>query len=60
MPNNIRDNFRQYLISVFSIDFEKVFDEYFIIEKYCELFNKFIFYDFPENNNTNFNDILKV
>ena len=59
MPNNIRDNFRQYLISVFSIDFEKVFDEYFIIEKYCELFNKFIFYDFPENNNTIFNDILK-
>ena len=58
MQNNIRDNFRQYLINVFSLDFEKVFDELFIIKKYCELFNSFIFYDFPENNNTIFNYIL--
>ena len=53
--NNI---FRQYLINVFSLDFTQVFDEIFVIKKYCELFNNFIFYDFPENNNTIFNDIL--
>ena len=56
--NNLKENFRQYLLSFFSLDFEKVFDEYFVITKYCELFNNFIFYDFPENNNTIFNDIL--
>ena len=53
--NNI---FRQYLINIFSLDFSQVFDEIFVIKKYCELFNSFIFYDFPENNNTIFNDIL--
>ena len=53
--NNI---FRQYLINVFSLDFTQVFDEIFVIKKYCELFNNFIFYDFPENNNTIFNEIL--
>ena len=56
--NSTRDKFRQYLINIFSLDFEKVFDELFVIKKYCELFNNFIFYDFPENNNTIFNDIL--
>ena len=58
MNNNLKENFRQYLLSFFSLDFEKVFDEFFVITKYCELFNSFIFYDFPENNNTIFNDIL--
>ena len=53
-----RNNFRQYLLNVFSLDFQNVFDEIFIVKKYCELFNHFIFYDFPENNNTIFNDIL--
>ena len=53
-----RNNFRQYLLNVFSLDFQNVFDEIFIVKKYCELFNNFIFYDFPENNNTIFNDIL--
>ena len=53
--NNI---FRQYIINIFSLDFAQVFDEIFVIKKYCELFNSFIFYDFPENNNTIFNDIL--
>ena len=52
------DIFRQYLINIFSLDFAQVFDEIFVIKKYCELFNSFIFYDFPENNNTIFNDIL--
>ena len=56
--NSTRDKFRQYLINIFSLDFEKVFDEIFIIKKYCELFNNFIFYDFPENNNTIFDEIL--
>ena len=50
--------FRQYIINVFSLDFTQVFDEIFVIKKYCELFNNFIFYDFPENNNTIFNEIL--
>ena len=52
------DIFRQYLINIFSLDFAQVFDEIFVIKKYCELFNNFIFFDFPENNNTIFNDIL--
>ena len=52
------DIFRQYIINIFSLDFAQVFDEIFVIKKYCELFNNFIFYDFPENNNTIFNDIL--
>ena len=56
--NQTKDKFRQYLINIFSLDFEKVFDEIFIIKKYCELFNNFIFYDFPENNNTIFDEIL--
>ena len=59
LQNITKDNFRQYLINVFSLDFEKIFDEFFVIIKYCELFNNFIFYDFPENNDTIFNDILK-
>ena len=58
MQNNLKENFRQYLLSFFSFDFEKTFDEFFVVTKYCELFNSFIFYDFPENNNTIFNDIL--
>ena len=53
-----KNNFRQYLINVFSLNFEQVFDELFVVKKYCELFNHFIFFDFPENNNTIFDDIL--
>ena len=53
-----RNDFRQFLLNVFSLDFQNVFDEIFIIKKYCELFNNFIFYDFLENNNTIFNYIL--
>ena len=59
LKNSGKNNvFRQYLINIFSLDFSQVFDEIFVIKKYCELFNSFIFYDFPENNNTIFNDIL--
>ena len=58
LDNNTKNNFRQCLLSVFSLDFDKIFNELFVIKKYCELFNNFIFYDFPENNNTIFNDIL--
>ena len=58
LQKNTKDNFRQCLISMFSLDFKKVFDELFVVKKYCELFNSFIFYDFPENNNTIFNDII--
>ena len=58
MDNNTKNNFRQCLLSVFTLNFDKIFNELFVIKKYCELFNNFIFYDFPENNNTIFNDIF--
>ena len=58
MTNNTRNNFRQSLFKVFNCNFEKILAEYFIMNNYCLLFNNFIFYDFPENNNTIFNDIL--
>ncbi len=58
MSKEIKDSFRQSLLSIFNADFEKIFNESFVTNKYCVLFNKFIFYDFPENNNTIFNDII--
>ena len=58
MSNETKNNFRQTFINVFKSNFEVIFSEQFIVKKYSLLFNKFIFYDFPENNNTIFNDIL--
>ena len=58
MSNNTKNNFRQSLLNIFNSDFEKIFNESFVTNKYCLLFNKFIFYDYPENNNTIFNDII--
>ena len=58
MSKATKDSFRQSLLNIFNSNFEKIFDEPFVINKYCVLFNKFIFYDFPENNNTIFNDIF--
>ena len=50
--------FRQSLFNMFNSNFEIIFSESFVMNRYCLLFNKFIFYDFPENNNSIFNDIL--
>ena len=58
MNNETKNNFRQYLFNMFNINFETIFSETFVMNRYCLLFNKFIFYDFPENNNSIFNDIL--
>ena len=58
MTKVIRDKFRQSLLNLFNYNIEIILKESFIINKYCLLFNNFIFYDFPENNNTIFNDIL--
>ena len=58
MTNNTKNNFRQSLLNIFNSNFEKIFNESFVTNKYCLLFNKFIFYDYPENNNTIFNDII--
>ena len=58
MANETKNNFRQFLLQMFNLDFDKLFKEYYIMQRYCLLFNKFIFYDFPENNNSIFNDIL--
>ena len=58
MSKATKDSFRQSLLNIFNSNFEKIFDEPFVTNKYCVLFNKFIFYDFPENNNTIFNDIF--
>ena len=56
MSKETRDKFRHALLNMFN--YEKIFTESFIVNKYCSLFNNFIFYDFPENNNSIFNDIL--
>lgn len=56
MSKETRDKFRQALLNMFN--YEKIFNESFIVNKYCTLFNNFIYYDFPENNNSIFNDIL--
>ena len=56
MTTLTRDKLRQAILNMFN--YEKVFSAPFIINKYCFLFNNFIFYDFPENNNSIFNDIL--
>lgn len=56
MSKETRDKFRQALLKMFN--YEKIFTESFIVNKYCTLFNNFIYYDFPENNNSIFNDIL--
>ena len=56
MSKETRDKFRQALLNMFN--YEKIFKESFIVNKYCTLFNNFIYYDFPENNNSIFNDIL--
>ena len=58
MTNETRNKFRQYLLNMFDSDFEKIFKESFVMNRYCILFNKFIFYDFPENDNSIFNNIL--
>ena len=58
MTNDIKDRFRLALLNLFNYNIDIVFKESFIINKFCLLFNNFIFYDFPENNNTIFNDIL--
>jgi hypothetical protein len=58
MSKATKDAFRQSLLNIFNANFEKIFNESFVTNKYCVLFNKFIFYDFPENNNTIFNDII--
>ena len=56
MTKLIKDKFRKAILSL--LEYEKLFSETFIINRYCFLFNKFILFDFPENNNTVFNDIL--
>lgn len=56
MSKETVDKFRQALLNMFN--YEKIFTESFIVNKYCSLFNNFIFYDFPENNNSIFNYIL--
>ena len=56
MSKETIDKFRQALLNMFN--YEKIFKESFIVNKYCTLFNNFIYYDFPENNNSIFNDIL--
>ena len=58
MSNDTKNNFRQTIINIFKSNFEVIFSEPYIMKRYSLLFNKFIFYDFPENNNTIFNDIL--
>ena len=58
MTNETKNKFRQYLLNMFDSDFEKIFTESFVMNRYCILFNKFIFYDFPENDNSIFNNIL--
>ena len=58
MSNETKNNFRQTIINVFKSNFEVIFSEPYIMKRYSLLFNKFIFYDFPENNNSIFNDIL--
>ena len=58
MTNDTKNKFRQSLLNMFDSNFETIFTEYFVTNKYCILFNKFIFYDFPENDNSIFNNIL--
>ena len=58
MTNDIKDKFRLALLNLFNYNIDIIFKESFIMNKFCLLFNNFIFYDFPENNNTIFNDIL--
>ena len=58
MSNETKNNFRQSLFNMFDSNFEAKFTESFITNRFCLLFNKFFFFDFPENNNTIFNDIL--
>ena len=58
MKNETKNIFRQSLFNIFNSNFETIFSESFVMNRYCLLFNKFIFYDFPENNNSIFNDII--
>lgn len=58
MTNDIKDRFRIALLNLFNYNIDIIFKESFIMNKFCLLFNNFIFYDFPENNNTIFNEIL--
>ena len=58
MSKNTRDNYRLHILNMFNSNYENIFSEPFVMNRYCLLFNNFILYDFPENNNSIFNDIL--
>lgn len=58
MSNETKNNFRQELLNMFNSNFDTIFNESFVTNRFCLLFNKFIFFDFPENNNTIFDYIL--
>jgi hypothetical protein len=60
MSQETRKNFRLYILNMFNSDYENIFSEPFVMNRYCLLFNKFILYDFPENNNSIFNDIINA
>ena len=59
MTVETKNNFRKSLLEIFaSNNSQNIFKESYLINRFGLLFNNFIFFDFPENNNTIFNDML--